>query len=110
MRDFFSQHFRLGSGAATHNLGALWSGKENASWAIEFLNWLTKTVTGSDSPTELRQNLVNWAKAPHAKQAHPREEHLIPIHVVAGACGGKNAKVIYDKLVAALSFASFKWD
>jgi aromatic ring-opening dioxygenase catalytic subunit (LigB family) len=31
--------------------------------------------------------LVEWEKAPQARACHPREEHLLPLHVIAGAEG-----------------------
>jgi len=31
--------------------------------------------------------LANWAQAPAARYAHPREEHLMPLLVAAGAAG-----------------------
>ena len=31
--------------------------------------------------------LVGWADAPAARACHPREEHLLPLMVVAGAAG-----------------------
>ena len=32
--------------------------------------------------------LTAWASAPGARGAHPREEHLLPLMVIAGAAGG----------------------
>jgi len=29
--------------------------------------------------------LANWTEAPHARVAHPHEEHLLPMMVAAGA-------------------------
>ena len=30
---------------------------------------------------------MGWGSAPGARQAHPREEHLLPLMVAAGAAG-----------------------
>lgn len=35
----------------------------------------------------LLAGLADWAQAPMARAAHPREEHLLPLHVCAGAGG-----------------------
>jgi 4,5-DOPA dioxygenase extradiol len=37
-----------------------------------------------DEP-EAVDRLVHWAEAPHARYCHPREEHLLPLHVCYGA-------------------------
>jgi hypothetical protein len=52
-------------------------------------------VVSADLTTEQRrQRLVDWAKAPSARKAHPREEHFIPLRK-ANDCkkrkGGKRA-------------------
>ena len=39
------------------------------------------------SPTTRDAALVYWSKAPAARLAHPREEHLLPLMVMAGAAG-----------------------
>ena len=31
------------------------------------------------------ERLIHWADAPHARYCHPREEHLLPLHVCYGA-------------------------
>ena len=33
------------------------------------------------------QALTHWRQAPGARLAHPDAEHLLPLHVVAGAAG-----------------------
>ena len=39
--------------------------------------------------TEREQTLINWAEAPHAGYCHPREEHLLPLHVCYGFAQAK---------------------
>lgn len=95
----------LGSGFATHNLRS----RSDGPWAAAWVDWLVKAVT-KNSGEDQHKLLLNWASAPNAKQAHPREEHLIPLHVAAGAGGGKTADLILDKLCGSFSFASFKWN
>jgi len=54
--------------------------------------------TGDDSKDSLSNAreaaLVNWAQMPGARQAHPREEHLLPLLVCAGAAGDDAARAI----------------
>jgi aromatic ring-opening dioxygenase catalytic subunit (LigB family) len=36
---------------------------------------------------EREARLAQWESAPHARYCHPREEHLLPLHVCCGAAG-----------------------
>ena len=46
----------------------------------------TKDLVGvlKDNEADL---VVNWEDAPHARYCHPREEHLLPLHVCHGTVG-----------------------
>ncbi len=79
--------------------------------AAAFIDWLNDVVSNTSySPEERRKKLLQWDKAPAARTAHPREEHLIPLMVVAGAGGGINGKVIYNKWsIASLSLACYSF-
>lgn len=82
----------LGSGQATHSLSDL--GKPNAAlspWAEEFREWLRDTLTVKACIWASR--LLKWERAPHARRAHPREEHLIPLMVAAGAADPYSVKL-----------------
>lgn len=46
--------------------------------------------TSTKEPSERQQLLSQWTKAPGARFAHPREEHLLPLMVVAGAAHGSD--------------------
>ena len=45
---------------------------------------------------EKHRQLVNWNEAPSALASHPprQEEHLIPLHVIAGAAGNSKCKFL----------------
>ena len=76
----------VGSGMSFHNLRA-YLHPETTPRAREFDAWLTRAV---QSPAPERDSLLSgWRQAPNAAFAHPREEHLIPLLVAAGA-GGKD--------------------
>ena len=50
-----------------------------------FEDWLLETCLNSDIDEEERaQRLIQWTKAPYARYCHPREEHLLPLHVCYG--------------------------
>jgi aromatic ring-opening dioxygenase catalytic subunit (LigB family) len=42
------------------------------------------------------RRLTSWTNAPSARQAHPREEHLMPLMVVAGAAGVDRGRVAFE--------------
>jgi aromatic ring-opening dioxygenase catalytic subunit (LigB family) len=46
---------------------------------------LTEALTGDVGERE--KKLAAWEAAPAARVCHPREEHLMPLMVVAGAAG-----------------------
>jgi aromatic ring-opening dioxygenase catalytic subunit (LigB family) len=73
----------VGSGMSYHNLRAF--GPHAAPVAETFDAWLSAAATAE--PSERDRLLEGWARAPAARQAHPREEHLLPMMVVAGAAG-----------------------
>ena len=54
-------------------------------WAAvrTFDRWLRDAATAD--PDERDRQLIAWDQAPLARAAHPREEHLIPLMVIAGA-------------------------
>ncbi|RWU09119.1 dioxygenase [Pseudidiomarina gelatinasegens] len=78
----------LGSGFSFHNMRAFFapdtSDADNKN--AEFQAWLQHTCCATDiSERERQQLLINWQQAPHARFCHPREEHLLPLHVCYGA-------------------------
>jgi aromatic ring-opening dioxygenase catalytic subunit (LigB family) len=83
--------FIVGSGMSYHNLRAFF-GKGVAA-AAEFDEWLGEAV--AQDPQERARRLTRWADAPAARQAHPREEHLLPLMVVVGAAGADAARTAY---------------
>ncbi len=81
----------IGSGMSYHNMARFRSGTDAVDPASrQFDDWLNDTVTAT--PEERARRLIAWADAPGARIAHPQEEHLLPLHVVAGAgadCPGR---------------------
>lgn len=77
----------LGSGFSFHNLRAFFAPvtQESRMMNEAFERWLIETCSSPQlSEDERRQRLENWEKAPHARYCHPREEHLLPLHVCYG--------------------------
>jgi aromatic ring-opening dioxygenase catalytic subunit (LigB family) len=71
---------------------------------------LTKTLV--DSATEERvKRLLNWEQAPAARQAHPQEDHLIPLLVAVGAAEQEPATRNYheDAFYGAIAASSYRF-
>jgi aromatic ring-opening dioxygenase catalytic subunit (LigB family) len=51
--------------------------------------------------------LVDWENAPSARLAHPREDHLLPLMVAAGAAGNDVGHRIFVDEVASVAMASY---
>jgi aromatic ring-opening dioxygenase catalytic subunit (LigB family) len=72
----------LGSGMSFHNLRAMGDPRV-AEPSLEFDRWLAEAAAAS--PEERAERLAHWERAPWARLCHPREEHLLPLMVAAGA-------------------------
>jgi aromatic ring-opening dioxygenase catalytic subunit (LigB family) len=83
----------LGSGMSYHNLRDLRSGAARQA-SSAFDAWLKEAATAE--PEARARSLSAWASAPSARQAHPREEHLLPLMVVAGAAGADAGRVTWS--------------
>lgn len=78
----------LGSGFSFHNMRAFFSAPTPATQALnrQFEQWLEDTCcTASLTQAARTERLLHWAQAPGARYCHPREEHLLPLHVCMGA-------------------------
>lgn len=105
----------VGSGFATHNLGevrrSMGSDEGVAPHTKVWIDWLSESLKLSE-PEQRKARLDSWSTAPEAKRAHPREEHLIPLHVVAGAADSsrKGAREIYDYAFANCAFNCYLFE
>lgn len=79
----------LGSGFSFHNMRAFFSPPGADREQNEgFEAWLIKTLSDTGLPeAERRAGLAAWDRAPFARYCHPREEHLLPLHVCYGLAG-----------------------
>jgi 4,5-DOPA dioxygenase extradiol len=78
----------LGSGGAVHNLSGLRGDKLTPEWAAGFDAWLERKIEAGSV-----EGLLDYRNlAPHARLAHPTEEHLLPLFVALGAGGGDNPR------------------
>jgi aromatic ring-opening dioxygenase catalytic subunit (LigB family) len=95
--------FIIGSGMTFHNLRAF--SPQAAPYAEAFDQWLRQTVVLPEE--ERNDGLAAWSEAPSARIAHPREEHLLPLMVVAGAAGSDRATVAYNGTVLNLRLSAY---
>ncbi len=99
----------IGSGNSYHNMSVLMrsmrGGGDGQVHGQAFDRWLTDTVTRAD--TDARDRLLStWDQAPGARESNPREEHLVPLHVVAGAAGSdRGQKTLEDHVMGAIESA-----
>lgn len=100
----------IGSGFSFHNMHAFaWQGESAADPANDaFQNWLINVCTGPLSQVEREQQLLDWENAPSARYCHPREEHLLPLHVCLGMAD-KPATVIFDDYILGKRGVAFLW-
>lgn len=88
--------FIVGSGMSFHNMRAFRTGS-GARDAELFDAWLHDTIA---SPAAQRdQRLTQWASAPGGRGSHPREEHLLPLMVIAGAAGEDAGRMAFSDRV-----------
>jgi aromatic ring-opening dioxygenase catalytic subunit (LigB family) len=56
--------------------------------------WLRDTLVDT-APQQRSARLLEWARAPAGRLAHPHEDHLVPLHVAVGAAEQDPGQVIY---------------
>lgn len=89
----------VGSGMSYHNLPEF--GLDPNQDSDRFDAWLTDAACSPDSD-QRAAILTQWKNAPGARRAHPREEHLIPLMVAAGAAGeDAGSKIFHDRIMGA---------
>jgi 4,5-DOPA dioxygenase extradiol len=99
----------LASGGAVHNVGdAMRRGPaaETPAWSRDFDEWL-----GCALAAGAKDELLDYRRlAPHPERAHPRDEHLLPLFVAAGAAAGEGARQIHASFdYGSLSMAAWQF-
>jgi len=97
----------VGSGMSYHNMRGLMSGKILPA-SDQFDAWLTAAVTAPEA-TVRNRDLVHWDQAPAAREAHPQEEHLMPLMVAAGAAGDNPGKHIFADRVMGATVSAYQF-
>jgi 4,5-DOPA dioxygenase extradiol len=100
----------IGSGFSFHNMQAFsWRGNVAPDPANDaFQDWLIEVCTGRLSQSERDERLSEWETAPSARYCHPREEHLLPLHVCLGMAD-RPARLIFDDRILGKRAVAFLW-
>lgn len=81
----------IASGAITHNFGWLDRQTENATTPLPqakiFTDWIADRLEAHDETA-----LLTYRTAPYGAEAHPSEEHILPLFVALGAADGDKSK------------------
>ncbi|RDW72549.1 DODA-type extradiol aromatic ring-opening family dioxygenase [Aspergillus mulundensis] len=119
------QHYRLGeavsklreeniliivSGMAVHNLRDMqftFGNPRPLPYTASFDEALKDAAT--KPPAERPQAMVDLLKRGDARQAHPSFDHLLPIHVGAGAAGDDRGKRLWTLKEGSLSWAQYRF-
>lgn len=96
----------IGSGMSFHNMGM--RGPGATPGAVIFDEALVAAVTDPD-PARRTASLARWDALPQARFAHPREEHLIPLMVAAGAGADDPATHVYRDQVIGWQVSAFRF-
>jgi len=96
--------FIIASGMTFHNLRAF---RDPRAVPVSemFDAWLRESLVLEAGARHER--LAQWASAPGARAAHPREEHLIPLMVASGAAGEDTAVVAFNDTFTGLRLSAY---
>ena len=84
----------VGSGQSYHNMLGFMGGSGRADPDAEaFDAWLREAMADGNTRDRL---LMAWEQAPGARQAQPREDHLLPLMVAAGAASGEPGRTAFQ--------------
>jgi len=98
--------FIAGSGNTFHNMRGFGDPRAREG-AAAFDRWLQQAVTAA--PAERDAALTRWEQAPFARFCHPREEHLLPLMVAAGAAGDDRGAVSWSGTFGGVAGSGFSF-
>ena len=97
----------IGSGLTYHNMRGF-GRDESTQVATAFERYLSDAIQQADSSAR-NKLLVEWQSAPGARMAHPQEDHLLPLMVVAGAAGDDAGRPLFVEHVMKVPMASYEF-
>ena len=101
----------IGSGSSFHNMRAMLNSGTGRDQAREFNDWLVATCSDPAIDSDARRKrTIDWENAPGARFCHPREEHLLPLHVCIGAATCRPGEVVFNGDIMGLAMSSYYWE
>jgi len=97
----------VGSGMSYHNMRGFFAGGGEAA-SERFDEWLTQSVCEPNANLR-NEKLKHWERAPAARASHPREEHLLPLMVAAGAAGDSPGRHIFSDQVMNATVSAYRF-
>ena len=94
----------VGSGMTWHNMAGFSPAFTARSQAFDA--WLAEAIA---DPAGRDSALSHWEEAPYARQAHPREEHLAPLFVAAGAAAGDPGRVAFRDVAMDVALSGYEF-
>ena len=98
----------VGSGMSFHNLRVRSPANTPIAESAAFDTALNRIVCARD-PAERNAGLARWDSLPAARFAHPREEHLLPLMVAAGAAGPDPGTRIFNGVMMGWTISGFRF-
>jgi aromatic ring-opening dioxygenase catalytic subunit (LigB family) len=98
--------FLVGSGMSYHNMRHF-NTRPAHEPSVRFDAWL-----GEVAPLEASKRdaaLAAWTQAPSARECHPREEHLLPLMVTAGAALEDRGKAVFRDEVMGVAVSAVQF-
>lgn len=98
----------IGSGMSYHNMAGFRSATQaNATESQAFDDWLTGAIEGA--PDLRNAAFAKWDEAPGGRASHPREEHLAPVFLAAGAAGADRGRRVYHEKMNGLAISAYRF-
>ena len=92
----------VGSGMSWHNMRGFSPAYTAKSEAFDA--WLSEALA---EPSARDAALLHWDKGPYAREAHPREEHLAPLFVAAGAAEGEPGRQAFRDIAMDVAISGY---
>lgn len=103
----------LGSGMSFHNFSAFFDPTlGDGTESDQFQDWILDVCVRGDAPLQDRiDRMADWQSAPCARFCHPREEHLLPLHVCFGAGieTSQTAEIVFDSKILGKRVVGLMW-
>jgi aromatic ring-opening dioxygenase catalytic subunit (LigB family) len=92
----------VGSGMSWHNMRGFSPAFTAKSEAFDA--WLSEALA---DPARRDAAVRDWSNGPYAREAHPREEHLAPLFVAAGAAEGEPGKHVFKDVAMDVAISGY---